>query len=90
MHRHNYVIGGAMTDVKGDRSLPPHQQADPDLFVHVTRRTDAGVYLTGAKAHQTGCINSHWMIIMPTMRLGEHDRDYAIVGAVPGDAEGLT
>ncbi len=89
MHRHNYVIGGAMTDVKGDRSLPPHQQADPDLFVHVTRRTDEGVYLTGAKAHQTGCINSHWMIIMPTMRLGEHDRDYAIIGAVPVEAEGL-
>ncbi|NND30982.1 MAG: 4-hydroxybutyryl-CoA dehydratase, partial [Saprospiraceae bacterium] len=23
MHRHNYVVGGAMTDVKGDRSLSP-------------------------------------------------------------------
>src|ERR687891_2173754 len=28
----NHVIGGAMTDVKGDRSLSPSQQADPDLF----------------------------------------------------------
>jgi len=37
-----------MTDVKGDRSLPPHAQDDPDLFVHVTRRTDAGVHITGA------------------------------------------
>ncbi|MEL6675574.1 MAG: 4-hydroxyphenylacetate 3-hydroxylase N-terminal domain-containing protein [Bacteroidota bacterium] len=90
MHRHNYVVGGAMTDVKGDRSLPPHAQVDPDLFVHITRRTDEGVYISGAKAHQTGCINSHWMIVMPTMRLGEHDEDYAIVGAVPVTAPGIT
>ena len=90
MHRYNLVVGGAMTDVKGDRSLPPHGQADPDLFVHVTKRTDEGVYVTGAKAHQTGCINSHWMIIMPTMRLGDNDKDYAIVGAIPVDANGIT
>lgn len=90
MQRHNYVIGGAMTDVKGDRSKAPHQQADPDLFVHITKRTADGVYITGAKAHQTGCLNSHWMVVMPTLRLGEADRDYAIVGAVPVDAEGIT
>jgi 4-hydroxybutyryl-CoA dehydratase/vinylacetyl-CoA-Delta-isomerase len=85
-----YVIGGAMTDVKGDRSKAPHQQSDTDLYVHVTRRTDEGVYVSGAKAHQTGCVNSHWIVIMPTLRLGEADRDFAIVGAIPVDAEGIT
>ncbi len=86
----NFVIGGAMTDVKGDRSLAPHEQADPDLFVHVVKRTNDGVYISGAKAHQTGCLNSHWLLVMPTMRLGEKDKDFAIVGAVPVDAEGIT
>ncbi len=90
MQRLNLVIGGAMTDVKGDRSLAPHQQADPDLFVHIVKRTDEGVYVSGAKAHQTGCLNSHWLIVMPTMRLTENDRDYAIVGAIPVEAEGIT
>jgi len=90
MHRYNLVVGGAMTDVKGDRSLAPHQQEDPDLFVHVSKRTKDGVYITGAKAHQTGCINSHWMLVMPTMRLGEGDKEYAIIGAVPVDAKGIT
>ena len=90
MHQYNYVVGGAMTDVKGDRSLAPHQQPDPDMFVHVVKRTQEGVYICGAKAHQTGCINSHWLIVMPTMRLGEKDKDYAIVGAVPVEAEGIT
>lgn len=89
-HRHGVVIGGAMTDVKGDRSLPPHQQADPDLYVHVTKRTADGVYITGAKAHQTGCLNSHWLLVMPTLRLGPNDKDFAIVGAVPVEAEGIT
>jgi len=90
VQKQNLVIGGAMTDVKGDRSLAPHEQADPDLFVHVVERTDAGVYVSGAKAHQTGCLNSHWLIVMPTMRLTEMDKDYAIVGAIPVEAEGIT
>src|SRR5438105_178234 len=81
IQRSNLMIGGAMTDVKGDRSKSPSQQADPDLFVRVTRRTSQGVYISGAKAHQTGCVNSHWLIVMPTMRLEAADKDYAIVGA---------
>ncbi len=90
MHKGNFVVGGAMTDVKGDRGLAPHQQADQDLFLRVTRRDQNGVYVTGAKAHQTGCLNSHYMVVMPTMRLGEKDKDFAIVGAVPVDAPGIT
>ena len=90
IQKQNLVIGGAMTDVKGDRSLAPHEQADPDLFVHVVKRTGEGVYVSGAKAHQTGCLNSHWLIVMPTMRLTENDKDYAIVGAIPVEAEGIT
>lgn len=86
----NLVIGGAMTDVKGDRSLSPSQQADPDLFVHVVKRDEKGLYINGAKAHQTGCINSHWIMVMPTMRLRQEDKEYGIVGAVPADAKGIT
>jgi 4-hydroxybutyryl-CoA dehydratase/vinylacetyl-CoA-Delta-isomerase len=90
VQKQGLVIGGAMTDVKGDRSLLPHQQEDPDLFVHVVDRNDDGVFITGAKAHQTGVINSHWMIVMPTLRLTEDDKEYAIVGAIPVDAKGIT
>ena len=90
MQEHNYVIGGAMTDVKGDRSKPPSQQADPDMYLHISQRTSEGVYVRGVKAHQTGCVNSHWLIVMPTLRLEKDDHDYAIVGALPVDAEGIT
>ena len=85
-----YVIGGAMTDVKGDRSKAPHEQDDPDMFVRVTKRTEEGVYIRGAKAHQTGCVNAHWLVVMPTLRLGPKDKEFAIIGALPVDAEGIT
>ena len=88
--RNNVIIGAGMTDPKGDRSKRPSEQADPDLFMHVTRRTEQGLYVTGAKAHMTGGLNSHWICVMPTMNLGEKDGAYAVVGMVPGDAEGLT
>ena len=86
----NIVIGGAMTDPKGDRSKAPHQQKDLDLFLHVTKRDDKGIYVSGAKMHQTGAVNSHWLIFMPTMRMTEADRDWSVVGAVRVDAPGLT
>ena len=86
----NIVIGGAMTDPKGDRSKAPHQQTDPDLFLRVVRRDDKGVYVSGAKMHQTGAINSHWLIFMPTMRMTKGDREWSVVGAVRVDAPGLT
>jgi 4-hydroxybutyryl-CoA dehydratase/vinylacetyl-CoA-Delta-isomerase len=90
VQKENFVIGGAMTDPKGDRSKMPYEQEDPDVFLHIVEKNDKGIIVKGAKAHQTGCINSHWIIFMPTMRLQENDRDYAVVGAIPADAPGIT
>ena len=83
------TIDGAMTDVKGDRSLPPHRQQDPDMYVRVIRKDDRGIVVRGAKAHQTGALNSHWVIVMPTVSLGSEDEDYAVSFACPADEEGL-
>jgi 4-hydroxybutyryl-CoA dehydratase/vinylacetyl-CoA-Delta-isomerase len=83
------VCNGAMTDVKGDRSLRPSQQADPDMFLHVVERHADGIVVRGAKAHQTGALFSHEIIVMPTLSLGEDDRDYAVAFAIPVDTEGV-
>ncbi|MBQ9960962.1 MAG: 4-hydroxybutyryl-CoA dehydratase [Firmicutes bacterium] len=83
------VVDGAMTDPKGDRSKAPHQQDDLDLFVHVKERRPDGIVVRGAKCHQTGSINSHWHLIMPTQAMKEADRDFAVSFACPSDAEGL-
>ena len=90
VQRENLVIGGAMTDPKGDRSKGPSEQEDPEMFTRVVETNDKGMYVSGAKAHQTGCINSHWIILMPTVRLTEKDKDWAFVGVIPADAKGVT
>ena len=83
------VVDGAMTDPKGDRSKAPHEQSDPDLYLHIVERREDGIVVCGAKAHQTGSVNSHWHIIMPTQAMKETDADYAVSFACPSDAEGL-
>ncbi|RDE11960.1 MAG: 4-hydroxybutyryl-CoA dehydratase [Candidatus Thorarchaeota archaeon] len=86
----DWTIDGAMTDPKGDRSKRPSEQRDPDVYVHVVERRKDGVVIRGAKAHQTGAINSHEHLIMPTASLQSEDRDYAICCAVPSDSPGIT
>jgi 4-hydroxybutyryl-CoA dehydratase/vinylacetyl-CoA-Delta-isomerase len=90
VQENDLTCDGAMTDPKGDRSLPPHKQADPDMFMHVVKETDDGIIVRGAKAHQTGAVNSHEIIVMPTISMREQDADYAISFALPSDAQGIT
>ncbi len=89
VQENDLTCDGAMTDPKGDRSLPPHKQEDPDLFVHVVEEKTDGIVVRGAKAHQTGAVNSHEIIVMPTMAMREDDAEYAISFALPSDAEGI-
>ena len=84
------TVDGAMTDPKGDRSLSPHQQSDPDLYLHIVKRCTDGVIVRGAKMHQTGACNSHEILVMPTISMKEQDKAYAICFAVPTDSEGIT
>ena len=83
------TVDGAMTDPKGDRGLAPHAQADPDMYLHIVERRPDGIVVRGAKAHQTGIINSHEVIVMPTCSMGPDDSDYAVSFAVPVDTKGI-
>ena len=90
MQENDLTVDGAMTDPKGDRSLPPSRQADPDLYTHVVEKRKDGIIVRGAKAHQTGAINSHWILVMPTIAMTKDDADYAVSFAAPADAEGIS
>jgi 4-hydroxybutyryl-CoA dehydratase / vinylacetyl-CoA-Delta-isomerase len=85
----NLVVDGAMTDPKGNRRLSPSEQADPDLYVHIVRENADGIFIRGAKVHQTGALSSHEILVMPTRSLKSGEEDYAVVCALPADAEGL-
>ena len=83
------TVDGAMTDPKGDRGLAPAAQTDPDMFLHVVERRPNGVVVRGAKAHQTGIVNSHEVLVMPTISMRPEERDYAISFSVPTDTDGI-
>ena len=83
------TVDGAMTDPKGDRSKAPHDQEDPDLYLRIVERRPDGIVVRGAKAHQTGIINSHEVLVMPTISMGPDDKDYAVSFSVPTDVENL-
>lgn len=89
VQENDLTIDGAMTDPKGDRGLSPSQQADQDLYLHIVEKREDGIVVRGAKAHQTGSINSHEHLIMPTVAMKEADKAYAVSFAVPSDADGL-
>ncbi|MDL2250715.1 4-hydroxyphenylacetate 3-hydroxylase family protein [Lachnospiraceae bacterium OttesenSCG-928-J05] len=89
IQREDLVVDGAMTDPKGDRSLSPSQQKDPDMYLRVVERREDGIVVRGSKAHQTGIVNSHEVIVMPTIAMRPEDKDYAVAFALPADAEGI-
>lgn len=89
MQEEDWTVDGAMTDPKGDRGLSPSKQSDPDLYVRVVEKRQDGIVVRGAKAHQTGAVNSHWILVMPTISMGKEDADYAVCFAAPADAEGI-
>jgi 4-hydroxybutyryl-CoA dehydratase/vinylacetyl-CoA-Delta-isomerase len=86
----NLMVVGGMTDPKGDRSKRPSRQSDPDLFTHVVEKRKDGIVVRGAKAHQTGAVNSHEILIMPTQNMEKGDEDYAVAAAIPLTSPGVT
>jgi 4-hydroxybutyryl-CoA dehydratase/vinylacetyl-CoA-Delta-isomerase len=83
-------VGIAMTDAKGDRSKKPHQQANPDTYVHVVERNAKGIVISGTKAIVTGGPYMHELVVMPSRQMGRDDADFAVCCAVRVDAPGIT
>jgi 4-hydroxybutyryl-CoA dehydratase/vinylacetyl-CoA-Delta-isomerase len=83
-------LGIAMTDAKGDRSRKPHQQANPDTYVHVVERNGKGILISGTKAIVTGGPYMHEFLVMPSRNMGPEDADFAVCCAVRVDAPGIT
>ncbi len=89
MQKNDFVVFSGVTDVKGDRTLRPSQQKDPDMYLHVVDKNSDGIVVRGAKIHQSGSLCAHWGLIVPTREMREADSDYAVCFALPTDAEGL-
>jgi 4-hydroxybutyryl-CoA dehydratase / vinylacetyl-CoA-Delta-isomerase len=83
------AANAGVTDVKGDRSLSPAEQQDKDLYLRIVERRQDGIVVRGAKAHQTGSVSSHEIIVLPTRALRKGEEEYAVAFAIPSDTKGL-
>jgi len=79
----------AQTDVKGDRLKRPAEQDDPDMYVHVAKKTKDGIIVRGAKCHITMGVYADEVIVIPTRVMREEEKDYAVAFAIPTDTDGL-
>ena len=79
----------AQTDVKGNRPWRPHEQLDPDLYLHVVETRSDGIVIRGAKVHNSVAPCVEWIHVLPTRRLTKEEGEWAVACVVPGDAEGL-
>jgi len=72
-----------------NRSLPPQQQ-DPDMMVHVTRETDAGIVIRGAK-YETAAAYADQAYLKPTVGAWSTEKlsDYAVGCIVKMGAPGV-
>jgi 4-hydroxybutyryl-CoA dehydratase / vinylacetyl-CoA-Delta-isomerase len=84
------TLGIAMTDAKGDRSKRPGQQANLDVYVHITQRRPDGIVIRGTKAIVTGAPYVHEFLVMPCRTHTREDADFSVCCAVPVDATGIT
>ena len=84
------TVAGALTDAKGDRSLKPSQQPDPDTNLHVVEVREDGIVIRGAKLMICGTAASQEIFLLPGSVYGEADKDFALACVVPRDIEGLT
>jgi len=84
------TLSGALTDPKGHRKKPPSRQADPDMYLHIVKKTDEGVVVRGAKVMICGVAAANEIFVMPGTNLKQSDAEYAVSFATPKDAKGIT
>jgi len=73
-----------------DRNMAPGAPGGPtDIYAHVTKETDAGIYVTGAKVVATGSALTHYTFVAHVGLLPIQDKNYALVFLVPTNAKGV-
>jgi 4-hydroxybutyryl-CoA dehydratase/vinylacetyl-CoA-Delta-isomerase len=89
VQQQDLVVDGAMTDPKGDRGKRPKDQADPDLYLRIKAHKPGGIVIRGAKLHQTGMLNSHEILVMPTLTMRPGEEAWSVCCAVPTNTKGI-
>lgn len=87
--RNDITMSVALTDPKGNRTLRPSEQDDPDMSLRMVEKREDGIVVRGAKIMICGVAAANEIFVMPGTAYREGDKDYAISFAIPKDAEGI-
>jgi 4-hydroxybutyryl-CoA dehydratase/vinylacetyl-CoA-Delta-isomerase len=87
--RNDITMSVALTDPKGNRTLRPTEQDDPDMSLRMVEKREDGIVVRGAKIMICGVAAANEIFVMPGTAYREGDKDYAISFAIPKDAEGI-
>lgn len=80
-------LNHAIVNPPVDRHKPPHEVGD--VYMHVTKETDGGIYVTGAKVVATGSALTHANFMAHYGPLPIQKEEFALVIIVPMDAPGV-
>lgn len=91
LKKNDLSLAGAITDVKGDRSLRASdpKQRHGDYYLRVIDKNKEGIVVRGAKVHITAAPYVNELIVMPCRNMTEADADYAVAFAIPANAKGI-
>ena len=83
-------VNHAIVQPPVDRNMAPGAPGGPtDIYAHVTKETDAGFYVTGAKVVATGSALTHFTFVAHVGLLPVQDKNFALVFLVPSNAQGV-
>ena len=82
-----WFVNHAIMHPPVDRHLPSADTSD--VYVHVTRETDAGIWVSGAKVVATGSALTHYTFVAHVAQVPIKDPNFAPVFMVPTGAPGV-
>ena len=73
-----------------DRAMAPGAPGGPtDVYMHITKETDAGIRVSGAKVVATGSALTHFTFVAHHGLIPVQDKNFAVVFMVPTNAPGI-
>lgn len=87
--RENPILAGCQMDVKGDRSLRPSEQKDPDMHVHVVEERKDGIIVRGAKTHASWAYAANELLVIPSRAPRKGEEHFAVGFAISPGTKGI-
>src|SRR5256885_587939 len=83
-------VNHALVQPPVDRNMAPGAPGGPeDVYAHVTKETDSGIHVTGAKVVATGSALTHFTLVAHHGLIPVQGRNFAVVFMVPTNAKGV-